>query len=214
MEKPLEKLRGFPMVNTERTKKGTIMERRPSKWIPVCAMVATALTVWAPARADEAPGEKKGPTLEDLEARLKRQAELLAEQQRALEAQEKKLREYKVLLDRLLAEERLRQQELARLRAAGAPGAGADAPGAAASPPEPAREKARVAQAPRGEAPPVGQAPEPVTRPPVVAPITDAVNVLTPRAASCWSLPSSTPTPPTPGWPWWASPSSRPSPSA
>lgn len=44
--------------------------------------------------------------------------------------------------------------------------------------------EAQIAQAPAAQAPAaptVGQAPEPQTRPPVVAPITDAVNVLTPR---------------------------------
>lgn len=159
------------------------MDHHPWKLIPVCAMAA-ALAGYGPAHAEgpDAGGNAR-PTLQELEAKLKQQEEQLAQQLRALDAQEKRLKEYKQTLDRLLAEQKLRRQELNAYRAAGAPQAGSAGP-AAAGATRPGDEAQQIAQNQASPAPaptaPVGEAPQRQTKPPEVAPITDAVTVLTP----------------------------------
>lgn len=122
--------------------------------------------------------QKGSATLEELEARLQRQDEKLAEQQRLLEAQQQKLKDYEDKLNRLLGE-RAVQPGLEHERGAGivqAPPAGASSPSVGDN---------TVAQAqpekPPAPAAPVGQAPQAETRPPAIAPLTDAQSVLTPR---------------------------------
>lgn len=105
------------------------------------------------------------PEVVQFKKMLEEQARLLAEQKRVLEQQEAELARQKRELGELREnlntfagqDKRVDKPDLAKTRGAGSGG--------------------QIAQAP---AAPVGQAPEPETKPPVVAPITDAVTVLTP----------------------------------
>src|SRR5262249_6436069 len=111
--------------------------------------------------------------------------------------QEKRLQEYKEVLERLVAEQRLRRQDLEAQRGTGMQPAGAAATtadatnGTAAAQSEDAKKKgagsAVVAQAQsestssQAPAKPTGQAPESTNHPPEIAQITQYPGVLTPQ---------------------------------
>ncbi len=173
------------------------MKKKNTGWRVARASIAGALLL-SGAALGEPPAEKQPkpqPTLQDLIEKLEQQNRVLEHQQKRLAEQEKRLQEYKEALERALAEQKLRLQDLEAQRGTGARAAGAS--GASdqgeADPPTPKREEAKkrsagpavVAQAkpePAAQAPqkPTGQAPESSDRPPEIAQITEYPGVLTP----------------------------------
>lgn len=128
----------------------------------VCAGLVSSLV--AGVALDSGAADSDGaPEVIQFKKMLDEQARLLAEQKRVLERQEaelvrqkRELRELRENLNSFAGQEKIDKPDLAKTRGAGSGG--------------------QIAQAP---AAPVGQAPQPATRPPAVAPITDAVAVLT-----------------------------------
>jgi len=130
-----------------------------------------ALAAAPSAHAQQAPS---GATrLDQLEAKVAQQSQLIEQMRRSLEAQDVALEE----LRRALAEEQLQAT-----RGRGAAPDGWVPPADALPQQESAAQQPAVAaQVPSGSPEPVGQAPESQTRPPQIAQIFDQPGVLTPR---------------------------------
>jgi hypothetical protein len=173
------------------------VENRRAGWRVARAGIAVVLLVSGVALG-EPPAEKPTkpqPTLEELTEKLEQLNRVLAHQQKRLAEQEARLQEYKEALERALAEQKLRLQDLEAQRGTGAPAGSAAAASAetAADPPTPKHEEAKKksavptvvaqtlpdtgAQAPQK---PTGQAPESTNHPPEIAQITQYPGVLTP----------------------------------
>jgi hypothetical protein len=168
-------------------------------WRIACAGVVSALLVTGTALSEQPPEKKQNepqPTLQDLIEKLEQQARILDHQQKRLAEQEKRLQEYKETLERLLAEQRLRLQDLDAQRGTGMQPAGAVAastnPANGTAPPKYEDQKKKradssvIAQAQPEAASqtppkPTGQAPESSGRPPEIAQITQYPGVLTPK---------------------------------
>ncbi len=173
------------------------MRNRRAGWRVALATVAIASLPSGVALGDQAAQKqaRPQPTLEELIEKLEQQNRVLEHQQKRLAEQEKRLQEYREALERALAEQRLRLQDLEAQRGTGAQAAGArasseqtgvDSP--TRDPDEPKKKRASpavVAQTkpdPGAQTPqkPTGQAPESSNRPPEIAQITEYPGVLTP----------------------------------
>ena len=174
------------------------MKNKNMGWRIACAGIVGGVLL-SGAALGEQPAETPGkpqPTIQDLIEKIEQQNRILEHQQKRLAEQEKRLEEYKETLERLLAERKLRPQDLAAQRGTGmqATAAVAASPDVASETPasnteDPKKQPAGaavVAQAKSDtgtQAPPqpTGQAPESSNRPPEIAQITEYPGVLTPQ---------------------------------
>jgi hypothetical protein len=168
-------------------------------WRVARASMAGALLLSGGAALGEQPAEKQAKpqlTLEDLVEKLDQQNRILEHQQKRLAEQEKRLQEYREALERALAEQKLRLQDLEAQRGTGVQPAATAAAGTDTAvesptpkPEDPKRKRAGstvVAQATpeagtQTPSKPIGQAPDSSNRPPEIAQITEYPGVLTPK---------------------------------
>ena len=174
------------------------MKNKNIGWRVACAGIVGTMLL-SSAVLGEQPAEKSGkpqPTLQELSEKLEQQDRILEHQQKRLAEQEKRLEEYKEALERLLAERKLRLQDLDTQRGTGmqaTAAVAASADTASENPPpkteDPKKKPAGAAVVAQAKSDtgtqtppqPTGQAPESSNRPPEIAQITEYPGVLTPK---------------------------------